>query len=186
MPINLENAFVQKGPELIGLLRFCVKSVKMGPLFAFLVREYRLQPTHIRALTLYDLFCAPAAPARLRAPDVLPPRDYRLVSAITPLREQWVRAQAPVEEDEEEASRTSGVTVPLRSLFDFVVTAIEKDPKGNVADIRANYDPALTPEQNLPHGRMSASQRTFVDNVWMPNVRPRLVAAGFRRLSSIA
>jgi hypothetical protein len=33
---------------------------------------------------------------------------------------------------------------------------------------------------------MTPGQKAFVERVWVPRVRPRLVAAGFRRIADIA
>ena len=49
-----------------------------------------------------------------------------------------------------------------------------------------NYDPARTPMQTLPNGKMNAGQRQFVEQIWQQVLRPHLVAAGFWRIATVA
>jgi len=180
---DIDAIFGGGGAPRVALLRYCVLSVTMEPLFVFLTDEYRRRPTHTAALALYDVFCAPDAIARISAAEQLPPRNLRLRAVIESIRSQWDVMQSPAEVDEDgPAPRT---TVPHRDLFDGVATALRGDAGGPLAALAARYDPGLEPEENLAAGRMSARQRHFVDKVWRPLARPRLVAAGFWQLSSI-
>lgn len=52
-------------------------------------------------------------------------------------------------------------------------------------ELASRYDPELEPEMNLPGGKLNAGQRYFVDKVWRPLARPRLVAAGFWQIATI-
>jgi hypothetical protein len=158
-------------------------SVTMEPVFVFLTGEYRLRPTHAAALALYDVFCSPQAPAKVRGtPGLLPPRDLKLAAAI-----QLIRAQQGEAHPREQPGEDSRVprTVPYRHLFDPVADALHGDPSGHVQRVSRCYDPALTPERNLPGGEMTAAQRHFLENIWRPVARPCLVAAGFWQIATI-
>ena len=170
------------GEGRVALLRYCVMSITPEPVFLFLVREYRLRPTHLAALALYDVFCAPGAMARVRAPSALAPRELHLSAAINAIRKQWAELHA-------EAQREDGVhisiTVPHRDLFDGLATVLQQDPAGALVRVSRHYDPSRAPHQNLPGGKMNAAQRHFVERVWRPFARPVLVAAGFWQIASI-
>ena len=71
------------------------------------------------------------------------------------------------------------VATPSRNLFDAIVRGVLQDAQGRLARMSSTYDPALTPEENLPGGKMSEGQRQFVENVWHPILKPQLVARGF-------
>lgn len=95
----------------------------------------------------------------------------------------WEDASAP------EKPRTPiqrHVLLPPRYLFDSVAQKLLSDQSQMISAVAQAYDPALTPHENLPGGRLQAGQRAFVDNVWLPIVRPHLVAAGFWRLATVA
>lgn len=170
------------GERRVAFLQLCVMSVTMEPMFVFLAQAYRLRPTHVGALALYDVFCAPDAPARIRALHVLPPRHLRLLSAIQVIRRQWAQMQS--EEVPDEGSSVP-ITVPHRHLFDFVTEALLADPDGHYARLSRTFDPQRTPQQNLPGGKMSEAQRRFREKIWVPVARPRLVAAGFWQIGAI-
>lgn len=180
--VDIEEILRRGGEVRVGLLRHCVLSGTMEPLFVFSVQEYRLRPTHLAALALYDVFCAAGAPARIRAPKVLPPYDLRIHAAIQVIRTQWARLQSPGGEDE---ASTVPITTPHKNLFEPVAEALRGDPQGGYRALARRYDPTRSPHENLPGGRMSASQRYFLEKIWQPVARPRLVAAGFWQLASI-
>lgn len=170
------------GAPRIALLRYCVMSVTMEPVFVFLTQEYRLRPTHVAALALYDVFCAPDAPARIKARDALPPRNLALVAAMRSIRQQWNYLQG-TGDPQEEASIS--ITTPYKNLFDPVARSVQNDTKGAFARLELQFDPRLSPQENLPGGNMNAGQRHFVEKIWQPVVRPRLVAAGFWHIANI-
>jgi hypothetical protein len=178
----IETLLEQDGEQRIALLRYCVMSVTMEPMFVFLANEYKLRPSHLGALALYDVFCSPDAPARINARAVLPPLNLRLASTIGSMRVQWQQVQplAP----EQYAGRAPRVA-PARSVFDLVVESLAKDPKGRIARLRRRYDPSRSPVENLRGGKMTPGQRAFVERIWKPVARPRLVAAGFWRIATI-
>jgi len=180
--IDLAGILSRGGEARIALLRYCVMSITPEPVFLFLVNEYRLRPAHPSALALYDVFCGPEAPVRVRMHDALPPRDLHLSSAAGSIRKQWVALQSP--DPQEEGVRTS-ITVPHRNLFDRVVAALDVDPEGHMGRLALDYDPARTPHQNLPGGKMTAAQKHFVERVWKPVARPKLTAAGFWQIANI-
>jgi hypothetical protein len=180
--VDLDEVFRQGGARLIGLLDYCVFSVRMEPVFAFLVREYRSIPTPPRALALYDAFCAPGAPARLKADDALPLKDLRIRRVIEPVRQQWAQAQAPAGGEEEGPARPAN---PANYLFDFIIARLKEDPDGSLQAVARQFDPSRTPLENLPGGKMSPGQRAFLEKVWQPRVRPCLVAAGFWRIANV-
>ena len=169
------------GAPRIALLRYCVMSVTMEPVFVFLAQDYRLHPSHARALGLYDVFCSPQAPARIRAPNLLEPMNLRLAAAMPAIRRQCERAPKEEPAGTDEGSLN---TAPDRCLFDHIAGEVAAGLQGGARWL-AGYDPRLEPERNLPGGRMNAGQRFFVDNIWRPVARPRLVSAGFWQISTI-
>jgi hypothetical protein len=179
--VDVDEVLRRGGVVLLDFLQYCVLSVQVEPVFALLAREYRMAPTAARALTLYDLFCAPDAPARIRAPAALPPYDLRLPRAVEPLR-------LPPPPPPADADEGVGTTVPIgppNYLFDFVVAQLRQGPSDPLQGAGHKFDPARTPLENLPGGRQTAGQRAFVENVWRPRVRPALAAAGFWRVATI-
>jgi hypothetical protein len=78
------------------------------------------------------------------------------------------------------------VHVPApRHLFDGLVERLRGGERDLVALPGLDFDPTLTPARNLPGGRMTEGQRAWVEKVWVPGVRPRLVAAGFWRVATV-
>lgn len=170
------------GAARIALLQYSVRSLNTAPLFVFLCGEYRLRPGHANALALYDLFCAPRAPVPTDATGLPTPVDLALTRQIESLRRQWHQLQL----SEPPAPGDSlPITTPMRGLFDPVADALSHGDDGPLARISRIYDPALTPTENLPGRAMTPGQRQFVDYVWKPVVRPRLVAVGFWQLQTI-
>jgi hypothetical protein len=189
MPIDVQATFRRHGRETLDFLTYCVMSVQLAPLLVFLVGEYRMRPTAAAALALYDMLCAPDAPARVRAAAlVLPPRNPRFGEEIETLRHAVGRAPAEPAADGSatpaEPARPS--ILPPLHLFDFLAEYLWKSPEDPVRATGLLFDPALAPVENLPGGRMSAGQAAFVDGIWRPRVRPVLVAAGFWRIGTIA
>jgi hypothetical protein len=182
LPADINRILAAGGKQRIALLRLCVMSVQMEPVFVFLTQEYRLHPTHDAALALYDVFCAPDAPAGIEARDMLSPRDLRLLSVIRAIRQQRDQMMQP---EQGEPEGRIPITTPHRHLFDGIARAVQDDPGGSYARLGSQFDPQLSPEQNLPGGRISAAQRHFVNFVWRPLARPRLVEAGFWRIAVI-
>jgi hypothetical protein len=181
VPIDIDDIFRRGGRKLVNLLDYAVRSIQPDVIFIFLVEEYRLHPTTPKAAALYDIFCAPQAPARLSAMEVLPPANVQIEAAIRPLRLNLAQVQA--------AAAGSPIVAPLllppKYIFDSIVLHLRKTSRGLRA-IKRHYRPSRSPMMNLPEGRMNEAQRYFVDKVWEPNLRPRLVAAGFRRMNAIA
>ena len=182
MAIDLDDLFRRGGKELLDLLDYCVRSVQMDPVFVFLVREYRCHPTALKALAIYDGFCAPDAPARLSVRRALPPMDLRLQAALRPLKQWWEQRQAAPPSLPETAPP---LFLPATHLFDFVVRELETSADSSLRIVGEQYDPTRTPFENLPGGRMTAGQRHFVEYVWEPALRPRLAAAGFRQVATV-
>ncbi len=182
MTVDIHAIFSKGDKELIDLLEYCARSVQLEPIFVFLVGEYRAIPTAWKALALYDVFCAPQALGRIRAAPVLPPLNFRILASLQPLQ-RW-REQAPC--PNADPSSMPPAPLPAKFLFDFIVDHLEAEPSGTLGQVSQSYDPNLTPVQNLPGGKMSPAQRAFVERIWEPILRPRLVAAGFRRIASIA
>ena len=181
-PADTDKILALGGAQRMALLRYAVISMTIEPVFLFCAGDYRLRPTHLGALAVYDMFCAPGAPARLAAYECLPPRELTLAASIERLRALRAAAEAPTLDDED--TRPIPPT-PSRELFDNIVRGVRADAHGRLGAIAAAYDASLTPEENLPGGRMNGSQRQFVERVWQPLVRPRLVAAGFWQLAAI-
>jgi hypothetical protein len=190
MAVDLEELIRGGGKGLLDLLSFCVVSVQPEPLFLFLAQEYRLAPMAARALALYDVFCAPGASFRLRCEGPLEPHDLRLARALAPVRAQVARAAVPPPPppDNEGAAlpaRAPHVDIPSPFLFDHIVDHLRGLQAGPLQSIPLGYDPTRSPVENLPDGRMTASQRFFVDRVWQPRVRPLLTRAGFWRVQNV-
>jgi len=181
VPIDIDAIFARGGERLIALLDYGVRSVQPDLLFVFLVEEYRQHPTTPKAIALYDVFCAPQAPARLSASEMLAPFSLQMETAMRPLRQNL----AQVETARTKATARPPLILPPKYLFDALDLYLRKNSPG-LRGIRRRYRPSLPPVKNLPGGRMSASQRHFVDKVWEPILRPRLVAVGFRRMTAIA
>ena len=85
---SIQQILSAGGEVSIALMQYCVRSVTMEPLFVFLSREYRLRPAHAGALALYDVFCAPDAPARIGAANLLPPHNMTLAFSVNAIRRQ--------------------------------------------------------------------------------------------------
>lgn len=166
MAIDFDEVTARGGKDLIDVLNYCARSVQMDPVFAFLAGEYRMSPTVSKAIALYDVFIAPTAPARIEAPDLLPPRDLSLAALIEKLR---VPSPPP----------------PAKHIFDALDDCVRKNRRGAIARIKRRYNLKRTPTENLPGGKMTAGQRRFLENVWQPRVRSALVRAGFRRIANI-
>jgi hypothetical protein len=177
--VDVDAALAAGGAQRIALLRFCVASVTMEPVFLFLACEFRVRPTRAGAFALFDVFCAEGAPGRLSAYELLPPRELVLGATITRLQTQVDATQLAA--DEEVVLGT-----PARDLFDALVRGVHRDTHGRLSHVAATFDPRLTAHENLPGGRMNAGQRHFVEKIWVPVVRPRLVAGGFWQMATIA
>lgn len=180
---DIHDIFRRGGKQLIDFLEYCVISRKMAPVFAFLLSEYRTQPTVEKALGLYDMFCAADAPARLDAAPVLPPRDLRIQQEILRIRDHIHQLEVLNALSPELPRRPA---TPAKYLFDFIVDHLGSCEDQPLGEIARRYDPNLTPLENLPGGKMSRAERLFVDRVWQPSVRPRLAAAGFRRIANVS
>jgi hypothetical protein len=174
--IDAARELERGGKILLDFLSYCVMAYRMEPVFVFLAREYRFRPTPAGALALYDAFLAPGADARLTSAAAhLPPGDLRLERELRPFR--WADPD----------SRLAFPAAPVpRHLFDALVGWILAGEDNPVLRSGLDFDPALTPEANLPGGRMSAGQRAFVEGVWQPRLRRQLVAAGFWKIGNVA
>lgn len=181
MAIDIDDVFTRGGKELIDLLDYAVRSVRTDLLFIFLVHEYRQMPTTPKACALYDFFCAPLAPARVSAAELLPPVNPHLAVTMRPLQINLAAVTA---------AQAGGTAMPppflpAKFLFDALDLHIRKRSPA-IRSVKRRYRPERSPVQNLPGGKMNVGQRFFVDRVWEPVLRPRLVSAGFRRVSSVA
>ena len=175
MPIDAEREIERGGKVLLDFLTYCVMAFRMEPIFACLARDYRLHPTPAGAVALYDVFLAPEAGARLNAVGAhLPPRDLLLEREVRRLRPPTPGAPAPLE-----------VSTP-RHLFDGLLDRMREGEPNPILLPGLDFDPAVAPEANLPGGRMTQGQRAFVERVWQPGLRPRLVAAGFWKVRNVA
>jgi hypothetical protein len=181
MSLDISQLFSKGGKPAIDLLDYCVRSIQMDPVFIFLVQEYRFGPTAAKAIALYDVFCSPGSMGRISAEKALPPYDMRLWQTLQPLMKNWTEVQ---EARAAEQDRPALVR-PARYLFDSVVMELEKT-SSSLCKIRSQYKPDLSPMENLPKGKMTPAQRQFVEKIWEPILRPRLAAAGFWRMATIA
>ncbi len=176
--LDIPATLNQGGAGSVALLQFCLRSGQLEPLFLALVNEYRQKPNHLAALTLYDLFCAPNAPARLSVVQVLPPQDLKLAGMVPLLRAQWTQMQAREAVDEEKRLH---IAQPQRALFDSVVAALPTA----FAVVAQQFDPEKRVNDCLPGGSLSAGQRNWINQVWLKQVRPKLTSAGFWRVGTL-
>jgi|tagenome__1003787_1003787.scaffolds.fasta_scaffold20565808_2 hypothetical protein len=173
MAMDIDELFRRGDRPLIEFLQFCVYTRRVEPLFAFLVGEYRQNPTAPRAEALYDLFVATKAPARLAATDLLPPENLRIDMGMRRLRAH-------------PGSGTAGPFLPSRDLFDFIVDELHRDSEqGPLAEAARSFDPERTGLENLPEETVPDDHRGFVEGLWRPVIRRRLTAAGFWRIATI-
>jgi hypothetical protein len=170
-------AMIEKGGRpALALLEFCVISVQLEIVVAWLITDFRNRPTAQRAFALYDAFLDPRAPARIRAQTALPPRDLKLLQQIERLRSQV--------EERALADAAAPPFLPPRTLFDTLHAALTDPQFEPIRNLAGSYDAKRDPAENLPGGRMSPGQRAFVENTWRPRVRPALVRAGFPRVAT--
>ena len=162
--------------EMDQFLEFCVSTGEMEAVFLHLVEEYRAAPAISKAVALYDIFCAPCAPAKVRADAVLPPNDMRIQNAMRPIKLNWTRMQAAFV-----FGPTTHIsnTPPPRSLFDALARHIAKS--GDFQNIKARYRAWLS-DGNSDDTPSNEVQRHFLERIWQPIIRPHLVAAGFFEL----
>jgi len=179
---SIQRILSSGGAARIALLQYSVRSTDMSPLFVFLCGEYRLRPGHANALALYDMFCAPQAPALMEISCLRPPNNIALTRQIESLRRQWLQMQRPEPLEPDEGVP---IVAPMRSLFDPVAGALAFGDDSPLARIDRTYDPTLTPTENLLGRTMSSVQRHFLEYIWKPVVRPRLVAVGFWQIQTI-
>jgi hypothetical protein len=182
MAVNLDEVLTRGGRTMLDLFEYCVISVQLDPLFVFLVGEYRLHATSEGAVALWDVFCAADAPGRPRTRSAIPPNDLRLKATIKPLYESLIAWEEMRDIDPDNAVPP---LLPSKYLFDPLVEAVRASAKGTLAKVAGEFDPTLTPYENLPGGRMTPGHRAFVDGIWRPWIRPRLVGAGFWRVGTI-
>ena len=170
----------------MGLLEFCVISVKLDPVFAFLVGEFQMHPAAAKAIALYDVFCAPGSRARISVIEALPPRNLQLQEAVEKLRKGYQAARCAESGDAglEDSSIAPPEPLPEKYFFDAVAARVWQGRE--LQSVAESFDPARTPQDNLPNGRLTDGQRLFVDKLWEPTLRPYLVSAGFRRIANIA
>jgi hypothetical protein len=180
--LNPWDVLTRGGKPALDLLEYCVISVQLEIVVAWLIAEYRNRPTAERALALYDAFLAPGAPARIRADADLPPRELLLPAQIERLRRQFRENEAR-DADADDVPRPR--LLPPRTLFDALLAVLTADAFDAVLPIRETYDPGRQPAENLPGGRMNAGQRAFVEKTWRARVRPGLVRAGFARIATV-
>ncbi|MAI78109.1 MAG: hypothetical protein CL917_04145 [Deltaproteobacteria bacterium] len=198
--VEIEEIFSAGSRALIHLLEFAVLSVNVDLLFVYLVRDYRLKPTALSAVTIHDLFCSERAPLKLDRVANLLQRDMHLAGILSPYRDSLLfrdgnspqllstgdgREISPCH-DSDPSGGSGKPLLPPRYLFDQLVQAIKSSDASGISRLQVSYDPSLTPYGNLPGGALSARQRHFVEQIWQPVARPRLVEAGFWRVASIA
>ncbi|QDV42143.1 hypothetical protein Enr13x_19860 [Stieleria neptunia] len=207
MPVCTKTIIERGGRELIELLTHCVFSFNTDVLFLYCVGEYQLRPQAVSALAIYDVFCAPAAPARISDPSQIPPKDMRVGQTIADLRQAFQAAtcdppqpKAVEDDDDDDERRDAGqddtpagstppvrpaVPLPPRYLFDSIAANLAVSEQAKIATLENYYDPKRTPQENLPGGELTDVQRAFVDHVWTPRIRPYLVSSGFWRVSTV-
>jgi len=152
----------------------------MEPLFIRLVEEYRCAPTVCKAVALYDIFCAPCAPAKVNANPCLPPLDARIQKAMRPIKLTWTRLQAAFVFGP--SSHVSS-KAPPRSLFDSIAAYVVNSDTLRI--LRRRYEACATREET-PASPLNGLQEHFLERVWIPIISPHLLAAGFSELPDLA
>ncbi|MCS7465283.1 hypothetical protein NZK35_01185 [Stieleria sp. ICT_E10.1] len=199
MPVCTKTIMQRGGRELIELLTHCVFSFNTDVLFLYCVGEYQLRPQAVSAIAIYDVFCAPTAPARISDLSLIPPKDVRIEQTITQLRHAFQGAtcdprqsdgvaddeNAAAGQDESNPPDRPAVPLPPRYLFDSIASSLSVSEQAKIATLEDYYDPKRTPQENLPGGELTDVQRAFVDHVWTPRIRPYLVSSGFWRVSTV-
>jgi len=187
MAVDFAKVLGEGGKPLLDLLSFAVFSVRPDGLFVFLAREYRVRPTPTAAITIFDLFCAPGSPARLSAEAALSPTDWSLNSALAPVRAGIARAAAPPPAPlpDDPPWQPPAIPLPPIYLFDGLAERLLKDPDGQVAALAAEFDPEQGPFKSLPNGKLSGTQRAFVEQTWRRRIQPALLTAGFWRVATV-
>lgn len=176
----LRHPFDWQERDSADFLEFCVRSAEMDPVFVCLARDYRESPTICKAVALYDIFCAPASPAKVRADNFLPPKDMRIENAMRPIKLNWTRMQAALVFG---PPATISLVEPPETLFDAICEHLEK------SDAVRNTQKRYEAQQKRKRGvtsRLNAFQRHFVERIWHPIIRPHLVAAGFFQLPAFS
>ena len=198
MPININEFFERGGRELVDLLEYCVLSINTDALLLYLIREYRFQPLASGAIALHDLFCAVGAPARISEITVIPHQERRIERMIADFRPKPPTAPETPDDSDCDASDSAACEagdreigrpadfLPPRYLFDPIANQLTSGSETKVAELEKHYNPKLTPVENLPGRELSGRQRAFVNDLWTPIIRPRLVSAGFWRIATIA
>lgn len=184
MAISVRQEASSGGANLVQLCEFCVCSAQMDPLFVILACDYQMLPANKKALALFDTFCSDIAPKRLTTLISSRPVSGQLVTEIeklrTPIR---VAADTDSQNESEGPVYVEFQHQPAKYLFDDLVRGVVEGSSEYTAT-ETHYDASLTPHENLPGGKMTDSQRHFVDQVW-PAMRSTLVLGGFTRMASI-
>jgi hypothetical protein len=183
MPVNPREVLARGGKELVDLLQFALITARPDPVFVLLVREYRFRPTAAGAVALFEQFCAPTAPARVRADSLLPPKDPNLAASLAPCYASLARVAAfqPTEDN----PTPPLPNIPPTTLFDRVAAHLTDGDGSPVGQVAREFYPDLGPHGSLANGTIAPGHRVWVENVWCKRVRPALVAAGFWRVSSL-
>lgn len=161
-------------------LEFCIRAGGMEPLFIRLVGEYREAPTICKAVALYDIFCAPCAPAKVNADPLLPPFDMRIQKAMRPIKLNWTRLQAAFVFG---PSTHICSKAPSRSLFDGIVDYLANSE--TVRDLKRRYREVVA-EGEGRFAPIDHFQQHFLERIWNPIISPHLLAAGFSELPGLA
>ena len=167
-----DSAAIQRMDSFI---EFCVSAGEMEPLFVRLVDEYRAEPTISKAVALYDIFCAPCAPAKVKADPLLPPHDLRIAKAMRPIRLNWTRMQAAFV-----FGPTTRISArpPARSLFDAIARYLAESDR--FRGIKRRY----TAWSRERASTANDFQEHFMRRIWEPIISPHLLAAGFSELAA--
>ena len=188
---EIQTIIKSGGMGLQNLLEFAVMSQNFDFLFVHLVGEFRLRPSVVSAVTLYEIFCAPEAQMRISCDALIPPKDIRLSHHVRPLqlaledsRDRAELANANDSSEPDSATPPSVMVPPPKYLFDSQVQCLTVDESARYSAI-LQYDASLTPAENLPGGEISRGQRNFIEFVWHPQIRPRLSDAGFWKMAAI-
>ncbi len=181
MAVNVHKSFEKGGQKLINLLDYCVRSMEIAPVFLFLVQEYRRAPTAAKAVALFEVFCQANAPAKLDVAAATPPINPQIQTALYPFLASQENGLGP---EGTRLGRSQPVRMPPKYLFDFIAEAVQRN-SGSFRRVCLHYRPSKSPLENLAGGKMTAAKRHFVEKIWEPTLRPRLISAGFWRISSI-
>ena len=123
---DLDLIFSGGGKPALELLEYCVRTVRMEPVFVFLVSDYRLHPSAGKALALHDVFCAPDIRFRTITWETFRAGSGMLSSTIHSVRTAVLKATAA---NLAAPQQRLPATLPPRHVFDSLVAELRSQKR---------------------------------------------------------